>query len=427
MAQLDSAHSSPRLQRPSRSILLFMMIVAFLNTVGMGIVMPVLPFIVQQYVADQSGLATTLGWLGSIYAICQFIAAPGLGALSDRYGRRPVLLVCLFGSAVGYGLFGLGGALWVLFLGRIIDGLTGANFSILAAYIADLTAPEERGKYFGMFGAIGGAGFIIGPAIGGLLARFGYSAPAYVAAGVTLASLVWGYFMLPESLAAEHRTSTFDLSGLNLFKQLGAGFGIPQLRWLLIATFCFSLPFAMMQANLSVLVIDQLHWNADAMGGLFLVIGTLDIVMQGVLAGRLLALFGEVKLTVVGLICELAAYVLFGMIALVASPLLLYAGAALYAIGTGFREPASRGLVSQAAGPQQQGVVQGSSQSIQSLAMVAGPLLAGTLYTQAGQGTPYWLGAGVMALAVLSVLAAVPTLRARREDQGGVPAAEASA
>lgn len=412
-------------RRPGGSVILFLMIVAFLNTVGIGIVMPVLPFIVQQYVADQGQLAATLGWLGSIYAVCQLIAAPGLGTLSDRYGRRPVLLVCLLGSALGYALFGLGGALWVLFLGRIIDGLTGANFSILAAYVADVTAPEERGKYFGMLGAIGGAGFIIGPALGGLLSRFGYSVPAYVAAGVTLASLLWGLFMLPESLAPEHRASTFDLSELNLFKQLGAGFGIVHLRWLLVATFCFSLPFAIMQSNLSVLVIDRLHWNADAMGALFLIIGTVDIVMQGLLAGRLLPIFGEVRLTIAGLICELGAYVLFGSIALVASPLLLYAGAALYAIGTGFREPAARGLVSQAAGPRQQGAVQGSSQSVQSLAMVLGPVLGGTLYTQAGQGAPYWLGAGVMGLAVLAVLLAVPALRSRPAEV--VQAAEAAA
>lgn len=410
-------------RRPSGSVILFLMIVAFLSTVGMGIVMPVLPFLVRQYVADQAQLATALGWLGSAYAICQFVAAPGLGALSDRYGRRPVLLVCLLGSALGYALFGLGGALWVLFTGRIIDGLTGANFSILAAYIADVTPPEQRSRYFGMFGATGGAGFIIGPALGGLLARFGYSVPAYVAAGVTLLSLVWGLLLLPESLAKEQRAGTFDLGGLNLFKQLAAGFAIARLRWLLVATFCFSLPFAVMQSNLSVLVIDRLHWDADTMGGLFLIIGTLDIVMQGVLVGRLLPIFGEVRLTLAGLICELCAYVLFGSIALVASPLLLYAGAALYAIGTGFREPAARGLVSQAAGPQQQGVVQGSSQSVQSLAMVLGPVLGGTLYTQAGQGSPYWLGACVMGLAVLAVLAAVPALRAAPAAQPAEAAA----
>src|SRR5690349_21531645 len=132
------AQSAGSAKRPTPRILIFMMVMAFLNTMGVGIFLPVLAFIVQAYVRDQSNLAIVVGWLASVYAICQFIAAPGLGALSDRYGRRPILLICLLGSALGYALFGLGGALWVLFLGRVIDGMTGGNFSILSAYIADI-------------------------------------------------------------------------------------------------------------------------------------------------------------------------------------------------------------------------------------------------------------------------------------------------
>src|SRR3954468_11975669 len=150
-------------KRPTPQIMLFLMVMAFLNTIGVGIFLPVLAFIVQEYVRDQNNLAIAVGWLASIYAICQFIAAPGLGALSDRYGRRPILLICLLGSAIGYALFGLGGALWVLFLGRIIDGVTGGNFSILSAYVADITAPEERGALFGRVGAIAGIGMLLGP------------------------------------------------------------------------------------------------------------------------------------------------------------------------------------------------------------------------------------------------------------------------
>src|SRR5204863_1707828 len=133
---IPPTQSADSARRPTPRIMLFLIVMALLNTIGVGIFLPVLAFIVQEYVRDQNNLATAVGWLASVYAICQFIAAPGLGRLSDRYGRRPLLLLCLLGSAIGYGLFGLGGTIWVLFLGRIIDGLTGGNFSILFAYVA---------------------------------------------------------------------------------------------------------------------------------------------------------------------------------------------------------------------------------------------------------------------------------------------------
>jgi len=397
--------------RTSRSTLLFLLVAAFLNTMGIGIFTPILPFIAQQYLGDQGNLAVVVGWLASIYAICQFVAAPSLGALSDRYGRRPILLICLLGSALGYGLFGLGGALWVLFLGRIIDGITGGNVSILSAYVADLTAPEERAKYFGLFGATAGAGFIIGPAIGGFASQLSYNAPAYLAAVVTLVSFAWGYLFLPESLPAAHRATQISLKELNLVKQLGDAFAIPQLRWLLLATFCFSLPFAMLQSTMAVLIIDSLHWDAATISYLFLLVGLLDIIMQGVLAERFLRIWSEISLSVIGLGCEVVAYVLLGAVALVAAPSFVFAGIIIFAIGTGFLEPASRGLISKMAGPQQQGIVQGGSQSVQSLAMVIGPLVGGALYTQVGHLWPFWSGACVVVLAIFATLLAVPALR----------------
>ena len=244
-------------RRPPTQAMIVLLAAAFLNTIGVGIFLPVLPFIVQQYVREQGSLAISVGWLASIYAICQLVAAPVLGALSDRYGRRPILLLCLLGSALGYALFGLGGALWVLFAGRIIDGLTGGNFSILSAYLADLTEPEDRGRYFGMVGATAGAGFIVGPALGGYAARLGYSAPAYLAAAITALSLLWGLLFLPESLPATRRAERISLSGFNLFGQLRDALGMPQLRWLLLATFLFSLPFAILQSTVAVLIIDR--------------------------------------------------------------------------------------------------------------------------------------------------------------------------
>src|ERR1035437_6061429 len=156
----------------ANSRLIFILFTMFLNFLGFSILFPILPFMVEKYVSNSHQIAFYVGLLLSIYALCQFFAAPGLGALSDRFGRRPILLISLFGSIVGYLILGFAGALWMLFLGRIIDGLTGGNISTIYAYMADITKPQNRGKSFGLLGAAGGVGTIIGPAIGGFVGAF---------------------------------------------------------------------------------------------------------------------------------------------------------------------------------------------------------------------------------------------------------------
>lgn len=284
----DTTGPSPEAQiatRPGRSTITFLVVTAFLNTMGAGILSPVLPFIVQRYISNQHTLALAVGWLVAAYALCQFVAAPGLGALSDRFGRRPLLLFCLLGSAIGYALFGLGGVLWVLFLGRIIDGLTGGNVSILFAYIGDISQPEERAKYFGLFGAAAGAGFIVGPVIGGFAALASYAAPVYLAAATFVVTILWGYFYFPESLSKEHRAAQTSLAGLNPFKQLRNVFALPRLRWLLLATFFFAFPFAMFASITTVLLKDSLGWTPVSIGLVYFVVGMGDILMQGSSSG----------------------------------------------------------------------------------------------------------------------------------------------
>jgi DHA1 family tetracycline resistance protein-like MFS transporter len=321
------------------------------------------------------------------------------------------LLICLLGSAIGYLLFGLGGSLWVLFLGRIIDGLTGGNMSILFAYIGDISEPQERGKYFGLFGAASGIGFILGPAIGGSASLLSYQAPIYIATGLTIANILWGYFYLPESLGKEYRVAQTNLAELNPLKQLYNVFAIPQVRWLLVAVFLFCFPFAVYQALTAVLIKESLGWNAANIGLIFLVLGVMDILMQGILAGRLLPIFGEVKLTMGGLFCEMLAYILIGSIALIPSPVLLWIGIVCFGFGSGLLEPALFGLLSRAAGPQQQGAVQGGGQSLQALASILGPLWGGLLYAQLGHASPYWSAAIFVALAILVTFLALPSLR----------------
>jgi MFS transporter, DHA1 family, tetracycline resistance protein len=229
-----------------------LILTTFLNTVGIGILIPVLPFLIEKYTGsniEQTALYT--GIITALYALCEFFAAPTLGALSDKFGRRPVLLISLLGSAFGYLLLGYGGALWILFLGRIIDGLTAGNISTVFAYVADITEPEERGKYYGIIGGTLGLGFMIGPAIGGFTASWGLSIPMFIAAGVTLLNVIWAYFALPESLQNKSNLNLTlkSINPFSLFFSIGSNIF---LRTILFASFFHFIAFAQLQGNGSV-------------------------------------------------------------------------------------------------------------------------------------------------------------------------------
>ncbi|MEO8607744.1 MAG: MFS transporter [Chloroflexota bacterium] len=409
-------------QRLNRKAFIFIILTTFLSSIGFGIITPVAPFLVTRYVTDPNSVGLALGWLTAAYSICQFIAAPGLGALSDRFGRKPILLFCMIGSAVGYLLLGVGGALWVLFLGRIIDGITGANISVSLAYIADVTPAEERGKYFGWVGALAGIGFIIGPVIGGLVAKISYEAPFYAAAVVTFLNVLYGIFFMPESLTPEKRTKQISLVGLNPLGVLRGVFAIPQLRWLLVGIFLFSLPFAVLQSNLGLFAKDTLHWDADSTGVIFAMIGITDIVVQGLLLGRLLKWFGDTRVAIGGLCCEIIGYLLLASVVLFQSPMPMFAGVIVFALGDGLLGPSLNGLLSRAAGADAQGQVQGGSQAIQSLARIGGPLIGGDLYDRAGHAVPYLSGAGIVALAIGAIGLALPSLAKSQPIPETVPA-----
>jgi DHA1 family tetracycline resistance protein-like MFS transporter len=396
-----------------RTAFVLLLVIAFLNTMGMTIIIPLVPFLTLPYLAHPTNLAAIVGWLTAAYGLCQLIAAPVLGVLSDRFGRRPILFICLLGSALGYLIFGLGGALWVLFLGRIIDGLTGGNISVLFGYIADITEPEDRGKYFGRLGAVAGVGSLIGPALGGLLATINYRAPFFAAAGLLLLTLIVGYFLLPESLDKEQRITSISVSELNPVKQLTSAFRWTNVRWLLLAWFLYALPVSMLQTTLTILMKDSLGFNATQAGLVVTLVGAVDILVQGVLVGWFLARLGKIRLGLIALVLVSISYLVLGSIAFLATPLLLLIGIILFAGSGSLVENSVRGLLSEMVGRHEQGRVSGVTQSLQSLGWVVGPLVGGLVYTTWGPFQAYASASFITVLAILCLWIALPLLQKR--------------
>ncbi len=268
-------------------------------------------------------------------------------------------------------------------------------------------------------------GFLLGPVIGGFAASWGNTAPAYLAAAVTLITMLWGLFMLPESLHPDQRTKQVRAAALNPFTQLRAILALPQLRWLIVAGFCYSFPFAGLLATFGVFLIGQFGWTAGQLGLTSLMVGVMDMLVQGVLVARLLPRLGEVKLAIVGLIGVLAGYLLIGAVAIVPSLALLLLGIAFFAGCGGLVEPALGSLLSRAAGSRAQGAVQGGSQAIQSLAMIIAPLWSGWIFSRFGPATPFWSGGIWIGLAILAILFASPVLRAAMAAGGDTQPGEA--
>jgi DHA1 family tetracycline resistance protein-like MFS transporter len=383
--------------------MIFILITMFLNFLGFSIIIPILPFLVSRYEHNINLVALFVGLLLSAYAFCQFFAAPGLGALSDRFGRRPILLISLLGSVIGYFVLAIGGALWVLFLGRIIDGLTGGNISTIFAYVADITEPKDRGKYYGMLGAAGGFGFMIGPAMGGILAHISLVTPLFVAAVITLINLAWGYFALPESLHKDHKLEKVDLAHLNPFAQFNHIFSLVVLKRLFLSGFIFFLAMNAMYGNASVFLKDVFKFNVTEIGLLLFVVGILDIISQGFLVRKLIPILGELKLSAIGIVFCIIGFASICLTAIFTQPIILFIGVVLLNIGDGLYEPSASGLISNAVGPKMQGRVQGANQGMQSVARVIGPILAAWAY-QYWHGLPYAVESVLVIIALLVLL-----------------------
>ncbi|EMF0090435.1 MFS transporter [Enterococcus hirae] len=375
----------------------------FLIGLGLTIVNPVIPFMVEQYTKNTQQQATTVTLLSAIYAFSMFLAAPMLGALSDRFGRKIILISSLFGSAIGYYLFGFGGALWILFLGRIIEGLTGGEISAILAYFADLTPIESRTKYFGWISATVGIGTAAGPLIGGFLAQYGPATPLYVASFLSLSNAVYGYFFMPESLTKRERTRNLSLQQINPFKQLQLVFTFRSVKWLLITGFLIWLPNGSFQAIFAQFSIDTFHLSPIIIGFTFSLIGIMDIFAQLLIMPILLKFWRENQIITMGITSEMIGYSVIILSAFYGSIPCFIIGMVFFGLGDAIFSPSYNGLISTYASKEDQGKIQGASQSIQALARVIGPMIGGQLYANFHHTMPFIIGFILLGLATFIV------------------------
>ncbi|MCF8888871.1 MULTISPECIES: MFS transporter [Priestia] len=381
--------------------LTFGFITVFLTGLGLTIVSPVLPFLVKTYTSSPSSQATAVTLLTSIYALSVFLAAPVLGALSDRYGRRPVLIISLIGSAFGYFIFGLGGSLWILFLGRTIEGLTGGEVSAIFAYFADITSSNERTKYFGWISAVVGVGTALGPIIGGALATFGNSVPMYAGTVITLLNAIYGYFFMPESLEKSRRSFSISVRELNPFIQLSKVFSFKSVKWLLIAGFLVWIPNGSLQAIFSQFSIDTFAWQPIFIGLTFSIIGVLDIFSQTIIMPRLLKFLTDKKIALLGMISQIIGFILISISALTDFYFVFIVGMIFFGLGDSVFGPSFNGMLSKSVSDSEQGHILGGAQSIQSLARFIGPIIGGQLYSVVSHTTPAVMGVVLIGISTL--------------------------
>lgn len=359
-----------------RSPLLVIFITVFIDLVGFGIVIPVLPF----YAEGTKFGATPreVGLLFASYSVMQLIFAPVLGRLSDKHGRRPILLISLLGTSLGFLILGFATTLWMLFLGRIIDGISGGNISTAQAYIADVTTKENRAKGMGLIGAAFGLGFVFGPAIGGVLSRWGINVPFLFAGSLAFANAILLYFTLPETVTPDHPARASAATGRR-WGQLLISLRHPRLGFVLIIYFLSIVAFSILTATFSLFMMFRLGYDAFHNGWVFAFVGIISAIIQGGLIGKLVKRFGEPSLVIIG--CLL--FTLSLMATPFIGPAIGLAGilltAAVSSIGNALNAPSLSSLASKSAGAGEQGGVMGAMQSIASLARAVGPSLAAFL------------------------------------------------
>ena len=391
-----------------RAAVPFILVAVLLDVIGFGLIIPVLPSLVGEFTGNRESQAYWYGLLTVTYGVMQFVCAPLLGALSDRYGRRPVLLLAICGLGLDFLLMAVAPSLGWLLVARIIGGATAANFSVASAYVADVSAPEARAKSMGMIGAAFGIGFIIGPMLGGVLGGIDLRLPFYVAAGLALINVTYGFFVLPESLPAERR-APFVLAKANPFSALK---GLVQLRNVggLVWVYAFTtLAQFILHSTWVLFTTFRFNWGPRENGLSLFVVGLAAVLVQGVLLGPMLKRLGEARTALIGLALGAIEFLLYGlaqqgwmMYAIIA------ATCASFAVG-----PALQGLISKNVDPRAQGITMGSLSALASIMTVLAPLIGAPLLAQVSHLPPsdWRVGAPFFVSAVLQIASLILAMR----------------
>ena len=386
----------------------FIFIVVFIDVLGIGLAMPVLPMLVGAFTPSRELQAYWYGVLVVVYGLMQFFCAPLLGALSDRFGRRPVILASIFGLGLHYLLLAVAPSLAFMLLARVIGGVTGASFSVASAYASDISSAEGRAKSFGLIGAAFGLGFIFGPMLGGLLGSIDLHLPFYLAAGLSLLNGLYGLIVVPESLPRDRRAA-FALRRANPFSALLALSRHREIGRLVLVFALVVLAQLILQTTWVLFTHFRFGWGPRENGFALFCVGVVAAVVQGALLGPLLRRFGEVRLALTGLSVGAIAYLLYGL-----AP----QGWIMYAIIVGnflsfAAGPALQGIVSNAVGPREQGVTMGALNSIQSIMFVVAPAIGTPVLAQVSHLPPSDWKVGVTFF-VSAALQAVALVVARR-------------
>ena len=372
---------------------LLIFITIIIDLIGFGIVLPVLPY----YVGNEPFNATpmTFGWLVASFSIMQFIFSPILGKLSDKYGRRPILFLSLIGTGIGFLVLGFATTMWMVFAGRILDGITGGNISTAQAYIADVTTPENRARGMGMIGAAFGIGFVLGPAIGGILSPYGLAVPFYFAAGLAFVNATVLYFVLPETVKKGDEHTGEEVSGR--FDTLLKYLRDPRLGLLILIYFLVTVAFSMLTTAFIIYTSYRFGYTARQNGFLFAYVGILGVVIQGGLMGFATKKLGENLLVIIGNVLMALSLFFVPLVGPESGGLIgLLAGIAVFSFGSSFSGTPLVALASKSVSAREQGVAMGVMQSAASLARAIGPALTGILLYAATAATEPAAGATAM-------------------------------
>ncbi len=415
MSDLETPRAAPR-----KRALLTVFLTILLDLIGFGMILPFLTFYAQEFHATP----LQIGLLFSSYSLTQLLCAPLLGRLSDRVGRRPVLLGSIAGSAISYVIFALAPSYAVLLLARSLSGVAAANYAIAQAYMADVSTPQERSRAMGLVGAAFGLGFVLGPALGGILEQLGATLPAlahlgprlvpFAAAGLSTLNLLIAAVALPESLSPELRRSAASRGGSWMgYRELREVWRDSPLRGLMVLFFLVMFCFSMMETTLALFCQARFGFGARQTSWLFVFVGVVLVIVQGGLLGRLVRRFGERRLILGGILLMALGLALLPLTPVTIPPVwsrlwLLFLSLLLLAVGNGIHNPSTTGLLSRLAGEEAQGSTIGLSRSFGALARILGPSAGTWIFAAAGVRWPFW-SAGLLMMVALAV--AVDVLR----------------